>query len=262
MSKLQMENIVIGEGIPKICVPVVAKNLDEVNSQAEVIADTEADLTELRIDFLEKNRDVEYILEAVGIIKDKTHKNVIVTFRTGLEGGNEEISGEDYRELLINILNKGKIDLIDVEMFIGDEIVNEIVSIAHNRNTKVIMSNHNFITTPEDGELINRLKKMEKMGADIAKIAVMPETNKDVNRLLFVTRKCSREMKIPVITMSMSELGAKSRILGEVTGSAITFGSAGKASAPGQIEVEKLKETLNKVHKNLEYYREFIEKEK
>lgn len=54
--------------------------------------------------------------------------------------------------------------------------------------------------------------------------------------------------KKPIVTMSMSGLGAVSRIAGEPFGSAITFGSAGKASAPGQIPVEDLRKVLEILH--------------
>ena len=40
--------------------------------------------------------------------------------------------------------------------------------------------------------------------------------------------------------MSMGKLGVISRICGEVFGSAVTFGTAGKASAPGQLPANQL----------------------
>jgi len=52
----------------------------------------------------------------------------------------------------------------------------------------------------------------------------------------------------PVITMSMGGTGVISRLSGEVFGSALTFALAGQASAPGQIEVARLKEVLKVIH--------------
>ena len=52
-------------------------------------------------------------------------------------------------------------------------------------------------------------------------------------------------MEIPVITMSMGKQGIVSRISGSLTGSALTFATAGEASAPGQIPVEKMREILD-----------------
>ena len=49
----------------------------------------------------------------------------------------------------------------------------------------------------------------------------------------------------PYITMSMGKLGLVSRISGELTGSAVTFGSASAASAPGQLPVGELRTILS-----------------
>ncbi len=260
MKKLHIGNIVIGEGLPKICVPIVAKDIDEVRNQAVKIVDSSADLVEFRIDFLNKSRDIENILNGLKVIKDITNKCVIVTFRTGFEGGNEEISRDEYEKLIIDILENGNVDIIDVEMFTGDEAVERIVNAAHSRNAKVIMSNHDFQKTPDSEEIIKRLEKMESLRADIAKIAVMPKDKSDVDRLIYATVTSDKSLAIPVVTMSMGEDGKISRLIGEISGSTITFGTVGKASAPGQVESGELKKFLEKVHNEAGYYTEMVEK--
>ena len=93
---------------------------------------------------------------------------------------------------------------------------------------------------------------MQELGADIPKIAVMPQNKKDVLILLSATREMSEEhADRPIITMSMAGTGVISRLCGEVFGSALTFGAAGKASAPGQMGVEDLKTVLELLHKSL-----------
>lgn len=44
--------------------------------------------------------------------------------------------------------------MIDVELFIGDEIVKELTDLAHNHGMPVIISNHDFDRTPPHEELI------------------------------------------------------------------------------------------------------------
>ncbi|MNI90534.1 3-dehydroquinate dehydratase [compost metagenome] len=55
----------------------------------------------------------------------------------------------------------------------------------------------------------------------------------------------------PIITMSMAGKGMISRLAGELFGSALTFGSAKKASAPGQLPVAELRGLLELMHRNL-----------
>ena len=88
---------------------------------------------------------------------------------------------------------------------------------------------------------------MYNSGADIPKLAVMPQSDRDVINLMTATLN-AREIfggDIPVITMSMAKAGVISRIGAPVTGSAVTFGCIGKESAPGQVEVSRLKDILS-----------------
>ena len=89
--------------------------------------------------------------------------------------------------------------------------------------------------------------------ADIMKIAVMPEDYHDVLNLLTFTLEAKHEYSNkPIVTMSMSSIGLTSRLVGEQFGSAITFASVGKASAPGQINYQELNQILQLIHKNVQ----------
>ena len=90
------------------------------------------------------------------------------------------------------------------------------------------------------------------MGADILKIAVMPQSRKDVLTLLSATEEMDRRTTKPLITMSMGPVGMISRLCGEVFGSALTFGAVGKVSAPGQIGAKDLSHVLNLIHQSME----------
>ena len=111
------------------------------------------------------------------------------------------------------------------------------------------MSNHDFDKTPEREEIVKRLCKMQELNADLPKIAVMPKSTTDVLTLLCATDDMvTKYAKTPIITMSMAGLGVISRLSGETFGSALTFGAAKVASAPGQVEVNKLSEILKILH--------------
>ena len=143
-------------------------------------------------------------------------------------------------------------DLIDVEVFTGDEIVSRIIREAHAAGVKVVASNHDFDKTPDKEDIVGRLRKMQAMDADIPKIAVMPRSKRDVLTLLAATEEMATDYADrPIITMSMSGTGVISRLCGEVFGSALTFGAAAKASAPGQMGVEDLSTVLGLLHKSL-----------
>ena len=253
MNPVKVKNIEIGTGMPKIIVPIVGVTKEEILTTARSFHTIPLDVVEWRADWFEGVFDftqVEDVLKELRNILGETP--LLMTFRTSAEGGEKSISVDAYKELNIHASQTGNVDLIDVEIFIGDDTVSEIIAGAHAAGVKVIASNHDFRKTPPKAELISRMRKMQELGADISKIAVMPQSTEDVLTLLSATeemRRCYADR--PVITMSMAGTGVVSRMCGEVFGSALTFGAAGKVSAPGQIDVEELRTVLGIIHKSL-----------
>ena len=251
MNTVQVKNIVIGEGRPKICVPIVGKTKTDILEEAKKITALPVDVVEWRVDWFDDVFTTEKVLETAKelqeVLKDIP---LLLTFRTSKEGGEKEISVSDYTALNIAAAQSGYVDLIDVEAFTGDDVVKTIIDAAHEAGVKVIASNHDFFKTPSENEILSILKQMEEAGADIAKIAVMPESTEDVLTLLSATCKAKKELTCPVITMSMAGTGLISRLSGEVFGSCLTFGTAGNISAPGQIDALKLRSVLHILHEN------------
>ena len=250
MNPVKVRNIEIGTGVPKICVPIVGVTKDEIITEAKSFKDIPVDVVEWRVDWFEGVFDFDKVEDVLKDLREALGETpILFTFRTSKEGGEKAIEAEPYAELNKNAAKSGYVDLVDVEVFTGDDIVKDIVSAAHECGVKVVASNHDFDKTPGKEEIINRLKKMQELGADIPKIAVMLNEKKDVLTLLDATREMYENYaEKPLITMSMAGMGVVSRLCGEEFGSALTFGAAGKASAPGQVSVEKLKNVLTLLH--------------
>lgn len=253
MNTVKVRNIEIGAGIPKICVPIVGVTREEILAAAENIKSTKADVVEWRVDWYEDIFDftkTEATMQALREVLGEMP--ILFTFRTSKEGGEKAIETEAYVELNQNAAKTGLVDLVDVEAFTGDDVVKAVVETAHENGVKVIASNHDFHKTPAKEEIVSRLRKMQELGADIPKIAVMPQNKKDVLTLLAATEEMVSEYADrPIITMSMSGTGVISRLCGEVFGSALTFGAVGKVSAPGQMGIEDLTTVLGLLHKSL-----------
>lgn len=245
---VKIRNIVLGEGRPKICVPVTGVQYEDIVDQMEKIYGDYreiADIIELRIDFYENVFDNEKLTELLKNVRQAVNDMaLLLTFRSKKEGGEKDISAEKYTMLIKNVIDSGMVDAVDVEAFFDDNILRDISVYARERNVVIIASNHDFDKTPEKAEIVERLKIMEKEGADIAKIAVMPQSKKDVLTLISALCEADESLEIPVIAISMGKLGAVSRVAGEVFGSCLTFGVADKTSAPGQIEARELKKVL------------------
>lgn len=253
MNPICIRNLVLGEGRPKICVPIVGKTRMDILAEASSFSAMPVDIVEWRADWYADVSSVEKVIETAKRLRD-TLGNIplLFTFRTANEGGEKAIAPEAYKALNLAVIKSGFADLVDVEVFLGDSLVTEIIQAAHSFGVKVIASNHDFNKTPDKDEIIRRLIKMQDLGADIPKIAVMPNSREDVLTLLAATLEMTEQYADrPVITMSMAGTGVISRLSGETFGSALTFGAASKASAPGQISVEKLHQILGIIHESL-----------
>lgn len=253
MNTVYIRELAIGEGRPKICVPICGKTGQDILDQAERIHSLPAEIVEWRSDWYDEIFDMSYVramLEALRSVIGE--KPLLFTFRTAQEGGEKAIRPEQYRELLESVCESGWADAIDVELFMDEKVRGPIIEKAHACGIKVIASNHDFIKTPDKDEITRRLILMDEIGADILKIAVMPKSRTDVLDLLSATEEMQRlYTEKPVVTMSMGSLGLISRLSGEFFGSAMTFGAGEKASAPGQIPAKRLKMILDEIHEHM-----------
>ncbi len=253
MTTVKIRDIEIGTGTPKIIVPIVGKTKEEIITQAKSFDSIPLDVVEWRADWFDGVSDFAQVKDVLTDLREVLGNTpILMTFRTSKEGGEKAIDHKAYAELNLNAVRSGLVDLIDVELFTGDDIVREIIDGAHAAGVRVIASNHDFHKTPAKSDIIYRLRKMQDMGADIPKIAVMPQNKRDVLTLLAATEEMVTDYADrPIITMSMAGTGVISRLCGEVFGSSMTFGAAGKASAPGQIDVENLNTVLELLHKSM-----------
>ncbi len=253
MKTINVKGVVIGEGAPKICVPMVGKSLLELIEEATYLKTIDLDVVEWRVDFFEDVEEIEKVKTALKEIRNiLVDVPLIFTFRSAKEGGEKEVSIEYYLNLNNEIAQTGLVDLVDVELFNEEEDVKALIEMAHAHDVFVIISNHDFDKTPPKEEIVSRLRKAQELGGDLPKIAVMPKSTADVLTLLEATMIMNEQYaNRPIITMSMAGKGVISRLAGEVFGSALTFGAARKASAPGQVAVTELRNVLSLLHSNL-----------
>ena len=253
MSKsIKVKELEIGQGMPKVCVSVTGRTEEELLKQVKEYKELDIDILEWRVDYFEEIENIEKVKDTL----EKMHnilqnKPLIFTFRSKREGGERLLSTEYYFKLNKEIIETQLVDIVDIELFTGHKEVEYLVKKAHHNKVKTIISNHDFNKTPEEQEIVKRIEKMITLGGDLPKIAVMPNSEKDVLNLLGATSIIKNKYKDkPIVTMSMGSLGLISRLSGEIFGSAITFGCVGKPSAPGQIYYKELKDILYLINKN------------
>jgi len=245
--KVTVRNVVIGGPKPLICLPLVGKTRAMVLQEAETLIELKPDLLEWRIDAFDKTENIEDCLSLLNALRTTIGEiPLLFTCRIDLEGGMSDLSQESRLELIVAAMETGDVDIVDVELCNSKEFIQSVKECARANNTKLILSYHNFKETPSKPFMYAKLVEAQIAGADISKLAVMPENYEDVLTVLSATNKARNEtVQIPIVTMSMGPEGAVSRLAGGLFGSDITFAVGVQASAPGQMPIEGLRTAMD-----------------
>lgn len=253
---LQVKDLVIGDGLPKIIVPVMAETTDAALLGIMEAADAQADCVELRADAcptLQANSPAEalaWVCSTAAAVEDlQPSMPVLFTLRSARQGGLANVNDKTYGEVVSCAIESGAFDLVDIEINQGDMLTKNLVRLARQHEVASVVSYHNFERTPSTEWMVSTITRMHDLGASIPKLAVMPQNKQDTLRLLAATEEVTGNRGInPVITMAMGPNGTLSRLVGEAFGSAMTFASLAQASAPGQVGIAQTRAVLQAVH--------------
>jgi 3-dehydroquinate dehydratase-1 len=236
VTPVTVRGTTLGTGRPAVIVPLTGADRDALLAEAAAVAAARPDVVEWRVDHLTESTDPALVAEVAQDLRTALGDlPLLATVRTLPEGGRADVTDAQYLDLLRTLLGTGAVDLLDVEITREPATVRTLVDLAHDADVPVVASQHDFDGTPAQDELVHRLLRMAEAGADVL-------------ALLGATRDASLRTDRPLITMAMGPLGVASRVAGGVFGSAATFGTVGRASAPGQVAIEPLRAALDLLH--------------
>ena len=237
---------IAGGKFPLICTPLVGRTLEKIMAELAVVLPKQPDVLEWRVDFFEPIGNVASVIAAAVAIKNAAGNiPLLFTRRSTMEGGEKIALNEGQVLAMYEAVCASKtIDLIDYEMANEAANIVRVSDAAKASGIKLVLSFHNFSYTPGLETLTAKFLRADQLGADVAKVAVMPRDLDDVLTLLTATRAASQKLHIPLIAMAMGPLGAVTRLVGGVFGSALTFAVGAAASAPGQVPIEDLNTVL------------------
>ncbi|PKA56668.1 Bifunctional 3-dehydroquinate dehydratase/shikimate dehydrogenase, chloroplastic [Apostasia shenzhenica] len=220
-----------------VCVPLVAKSVEQMVGEMAAAKDGGADLVEIRLDHLasfDPRRDL-------GVLLSSRPLPALVTYRPKWEGGEYEGDDDKRFEALLLAMELGA-DFIDIEFKVARDFM-DFLSGKKPDGAKLIVSSHNYHSTPSSEELSNLVARIQAVGADIVKIATTAVDIIDIARMFHVMVHC----QVPMIGLVMGERGFISRVLCPKFGGYLTFATLGlgKESAPGQPTISDLLDLYN-----------------
>jgi 3-dehydroquinate dehydratase-1 len=233
----------LGGETPLICSPLVGRTHERLLEEAAAVAAKSPDVIEWRVDYFEGIGDTAAVLETGRALRARVGDAPIVFTRRSIKEGGEPIGIGDAEVVrLYEAVGASRlVDFLDFEMGNDPEHVRAVRESARAHQTRLILSYHNFGYTPGADLLVRCFLEAERLGADVAKVAVMPRDCGDVLTLLAATNEAYGKARIPLISMSMGPLGSVTRMIGGVFGSSLSFAVGEGSSAPGQIPIAQLK---------------------
>ena len=209
-----------------ICVAIQEKDVNRCIKLLENI-----EMAEIRIDLACFDAD------AVKQIFSSTKKPLIATCRPNPLTDLQRID-------LLKVAIANGAAMVDVEIESTKVFKDEIVAFARKHRTQVIVSYHNFESTPSKVMLDEIVKECYASGADIAKIATMVNSIQDNARLLSLYDSNNK-----LVILGMGQLGKITRITATLLGSVFTFAAIDEdsATAPGQVSFKKLENLIDSI---------------
>lgn len=238
---VRVGEVVFSAERPAIIVPIATSSLEAVMLELERILasdhEKDIDVIEWRIDHLLETVSVQQIVSFLPqMFRRFNSQRLLLTLRTHHEGGNIEVSDDRYLDIIQQLSPSLAGHLLDVEY--SRSTVQKAIELAQANSITVIGSYHNFMETPAAVEISAHLRAIVHVGADIAKVAVMPNSSDDVLEALQASIQAASKLSRPIILISMGRLGVASRLSNGTFGSSATFATVGSSSAPGQLNIE------------------------
>jgi 3-dehydroquinate dehydratase-1 len=244
---IELKGRAAGTGrFPAICAPLVGRTRERLLAEVAVVAAKRPDILEWRVDFFEGIGDTAQVLDVLAGLRQAAGGIPILFTRRSMREGGERIalSETEVVALYRAVCASGEVELVDFEMGNDPTDVQEVRVMSKAHGIKLILSFHDFHRTPSADVLAQRFAQAASLGADIAKVAVMPQGMDDVLTLLSATLRASNALEIPLVSMSMGRFGAVTRMCGWAFGSAMTFAVGEASSAPGQMAIEDVETAL------------------
>lgn len=203
--------------LSNICVSIGGIGYNELMEQLKSIP-----FAEIRIDML--NLDNQQLKDLFS-----SHNSLVATCRFS------DKYGDNRYNILKNCLEWGAA-YVDIEIDADENQRKTIVDLAKKLGRKVIVSYHNYESTPDAESLNSITQSLFDAGADIAKIACMVKLPEDNAKILGLYGNFEN-----LVAIGMGTAGILTRVIAPLMGAPFTFASvAGVETSPGQLDQKQL----------------------
>src|SRR5258707_9011348 len=211
---------------PRICVALGICDPAQLLESAQREAESNESFLEFRLDFLSRPEEGIAVIKA--ILKRHPGCAILATCRRHQNHGRYNGGIEDQIRILESGAEAGA-QAVDVEIETAELAADRLQMLR--QNTKLIVSYHNFESTPNLDQV---LKRMTRVPADVYKVVTNARKPSDCGRVLGLARSNPR---IPLVVLAMGETGFPTRVLSTSYSGLYTYAAPASAegTAAGQV---------------------------
>ncbi|HOK39920.1 MAG TPA: type I 3-dehydroquinate dehydratase [bacterium] len=229
-------------------IPVVAKNRSEIENQINIINTYKNISTiEIRLDYLEE----EITDDLLKLVREKTEKRLIATYRCDLDSGKLKSYSTLRREYLLKAITNG-FNIADIEFnrlrkTQISEFIEKVKTI--NKKAEIIISYHDFKKNLKYGKVKQIIKQIKLLKPNLIKIAFRIDNRPNLKNFVRMLFDFKRQSKIPISLIGLGKYSGLCRILAYYFKQNLIFLSLNEdlKSAPGQISYEKYFQIINEL---------------
>ena len=202
-------------GKPILTVTILEKEVKNTLHIAEKAINLGANCLEIRTDKIKTNQEVTELIKKINF----PH---IISCRSKITNGFFEGSEDKRIARQIHAIEAGAA-IIDIELTTEHTLRNEVIKKAKEHDTPLLIGFEDMEKMPSIGKIIQSLKEIERLGADIAKFAVKTSCYEEALDVLKITNWAKSLIGIPFATIAIGEYGLFSRPLALLMGSSMTY---------------------------------------
>lgn len=229
----------------QIFVPIQEKTFTGVQKRLREIRRAKADGAELWLDHLDTPLVCRNDSINLRQIRGARGVEFLAVCKKPIEKGHFKGTYAQMADILIWATTWA--NYIDIPIRMPKNIIKKIIRSKANRyplpatRSKIILSYHNFHSTPSSSYLLKKAHSMRALGAQIVKIACQAHSIEDTLRIIFLAKRLQKE-GIHHILIAMGKYGTLGRIITPLYGGTLMFAplTRKRSTAPGQLTVAKL----------------------
>ena len=218
----------------KASIVVSATDPESLEKITTLSGQTPWDIVEIRVDRIQTQPQLSIEISSIPC-------PVILTCRHPDEGGFNELRDPEQRGATLKPLI-AHAAAIDIEIAYAAQMA-ETINLARASNLSLILSFHDFSTTPDETKLQAIVNEGITHCADLIKSATTTDNPEQLCRLLSLFSTFPDQ---PLALMGMGKLGMASRLIAAQSGSLLNYAAINEENVPGQWPVGEFRDLIDR----------------